>query len=90
MICTEHYCVYRAFDNLGEAQSMVSYLNTKLIRFLTSMTLTGTTTQKAEFWRFVPDPNAFDHVFTNEELYKKYNLNNEDISLIESVIKERK
>lgn len=90
MICTEHYCVYGAFDNLGEAQSMVSYLNTKLIRFLTSTTLTGTTTQKAEFWRFVPDPNVFDHVFTNEELYKRYNLNNEDISLIESVIKERK
>lgn len=44
MICTEHYSVYRAFNSLNEAQSMVSYLSTKFIRFLTSMTLTGTTT----------------------------------------------
>lgn len=41
-------------------------------------------------WRFVPDPGAFDHIFTDEELYKKYNLTDDEIKLIESVIKERK
>lgn len=43
-----------------------------------------------ETWRFVPDPGAFDHIFTDEELYKKYNLTDDEIKLIESVIKERK
>lgn len=43
-----------------------------------------------EAWRFVPDPGAFDHIFTDDELYKKYNLTQDEIDLIESVIKERK
>lgn len=41
-------------------------------------------------FEFVPDPGAFDHIFTDEELYKKYNLTDEEINIIESVIKERK
>ena len=43
-----------------------------------------------ETWRFVPKPEAFDHIFTDQELYKKYNLTDEEINIIESVIKERK
>ena len=43
-----------------------------------------------EFWRFVPDPGSFDHIFTDKELYEKYNLTDEEIGIIESVIKERK
>jgi hypothetical protein len=42
-----------------------------------------------ESWRFVPDPGAFDHIFTDEELYKKYELTQNEIDIIESVIKER-
>lgn len=90
VVCSSHYCVYRTFDNRAEAGSLISYLNTKLIRFITALTLTGTTTSKDEFWRFVPDPGAFDHIFTDAELYKKYGLTPEEINIIESVIKERK
>lgn len=43
-----------------------------------------------ETWRFVPDPGKFDHIFTDQELYKKYNLTDDEINIIESVIKERK
>lgn len=89
-VCSKHYVVYRAFDDENEAKSLTSYLNTKLIRFITALALTGTTTSKSEFWRFVPDPGAFDHIFTDQELYKKYNLTDEEINIIESVIKERK
>jgi hypothetical protein len=39
---------------------------------------------------FVPAPEAFDHIFTNQELYEEYNLTPEKINIIESVIKERK
>lgn len=41
-------------------------------------------------WRFVPDPGECDHIFTDAELYEKYNLTEEEINIIESVIKERK
>lgn len=46
--------------------------------------------QSAFSWQFIPDPGSFDHIFTDDELYKKYNLTPEEINIIESVIKERK
>jgi translation elongation factor P/translation initiation factor 5A len=30
------------------------------------------------------------HIFTDQELYEEYNLTDEEINIIESVIKERK
>ena len=43
-----------------------------------------------DWWRFVPVSKAFDHIFTDQELYEEYNLTDEEINIIESVIKERK
>ena len=63
--------------------------NSKLVAFLIYLGICGATLN-AEFWRFVPDPEAFDHIFTDQELYEKYNLTQEEINIIESVIKERK
>ncbi len=42
-----------------------------------------------ETWRFVPDPGPFDHIFTDDELYKRYNLTQDKIDIIEAVIKAR-
>ena len=81
--------VLKCFNTEQEALSMRSYIYSKLISFLFVVGVTGTSFVK-EFWRFVPDPGTFDHIFTDEELYKKYNLTPEEINIIESVIKERK
>lgn len=43
-----------------------------------------------DWWRFVPVSKAFDHLFTDQELYEEYTLTDEEINIIESVIKERK
>lgn len=67
-----------------------SYVNTKTVRFLVALGICASSVRNTETWRFVPDPGAFDHIFTDEELYKKYNLTDDEIKLIESVIKERK
>lgn len=78
-------------DNVNEVEYFKSWVDTKFIRFLVLIgfnVLTGVL--NPEFWRFVPNPEAFDHIFTDEELYKKYNLTSEEINIIESVIKERK
>jgi site-specific DNA-methyltransferase (adenine-specific) len=83
-----YYCI-KVFDTEDEALSFQSYFNTKFVRFLATIGKCGTALVK-EFFRFVPDPGAFDHIFTDEELYKKYNLTPEEINIIESVIKERK
>lgn len=76
-------------DSLAEVESLQSYFNCKLIRFLFYINAMSTYMDESNFDK-VPAPEAFDHIFTDEELYKKYNLTDEEINIIESVIKERK
>lgn len=83
------YPVLKYFDTEDEAKSFKSYYESKLVSFLFYFGACGTTLTK-EFYRFIPDPIKFDHIFTDQELYKKYNLTDEEINIIESVIKERK
>lgn len=80
-------------DSKDECESFMSWIYTKFVRYLLSINLAGLTgiaNSSNDWWRFVPDPGAFDHIFTDQELYKKYNLTDEEINIIESVIKERK
>lgn len=81
--------VLMKFNTFEEAESFRSYCNTTLVRFLYYIGICGKTISE-EFWRFVPKPDKFDHIFTDKELYKKYNITPEEINIIESVIKERK
>lgn len=78
-------------DNIMECKSFKSYMDTKFIRYLLSARVVGLSpVYDDNTFRFVPAPEAFDHIFTDQELYKKYNLIQEEINIIESVIKERK
>ncbi len=70
--------------------SFKSYVDCKLVRFLVALGVCASSVKNFETWRFVPAPDAFDHIFTDAELYKKYNLTSDEIAVIESVIKERK
>lgn len=83
---------YTAFssDTLNECESFNSYIDTKFVRFMVMLGFCTTGCFKDESWRFVPDPGKFDHIFTDAELYQKYDLTDEEIAIIESVIKERK
>lgn len=85
-----HTSCIKVFNTENEAKSFISYLNTRLVRFMVLMNAYTVSVMNDETWRFVPDPGAFDHIFTDEELYKKYNLTQDEINIIESVIKERK
>ena len=78
-------------DDETECENFISWLETRFVRYLVFIGLVsrnGVISKHA--FRFVPDPVNFDHIFTDEELYKKYNLTQEEIDIIESVIKERK
>jgi site-specific DNA-methyltransferase (adenine-specific) len=79
----------RYFRTEQECVSFESYMMSKLISFLFFLGICGATMTNT-FFQYIPDPGAFDHIFTDEELYKKYNLTPEEINIIESVIKERK
>ena len=89
-ICGYNYFCIKVCDSYEEAISTKSYYDTKLVRFIMLTSLTTSSIGNDEAFRFVPDPGAFDHIFTDQELYKKYNLTDEEINIIESVIKERK
>lgn len=80
--------VLKYFDTEQEAKSFQSYIHSKLCSFLFFLGICGATIT-AQFFRFIPDHKVFDHIFTDDELYKKYDLTAEEINIIESVIKSR-
>ena len=70
----------------------VSWLNCRLTRFMVVITAKQTGILNDYGFRFVPAPPSgkFDHIYTDEELYKAFNLPQKYIDVIEAVIKERK
>lgn len=87
-VASRNWCLL-GYGDKAKCESIKSYYECRLIWYLVVASETGSTTNK-EAWRFVPDPGNFDHIFTDEELYKRYNLTPDEINIIESVIKERK
>lgn len=83
--CTETYLVIGPFEDKETTQNVISYIKTKLFRFLVLLAKnTQDATQKV--YQFVPMQD-FNESWTDEKLYKKYNLTQEEIDFIESMIK---
>ncbi len=84
-ICTETYILIGPFESLEETKNVLTYMKTKFFRFMVSLIKnTQDCTQKV--YQFVPMQD-FSKPWTDEELYKKYNLTKEEIDFIESMIK---
>lgn len=83
--CTESYLVADTFENEDEANNMITYLQTKFVRFLIMQMLASMNMSKATF-SFVPVQD-FSRAWTDEELYQKYDLTDEEIAFIDSMIK---
>ena len=83
--CTETYIVAGAFDNKEECVNLASYLSTRFLRFLV---LLKKNTQHAtsKVYQFVPDQD-FKESWSDEKLYKKYNITKDEIAFIESLIR---
>lgn len=94
-VTTDSYLVMGDFASPYGAESLYKYLSTKFVRFLLLQSLTSMNISRGNF-RFVPM-----QVFTensdidwsksvegiNAQLYAKYNLSEEEIAFIESMIK---
>lgn len=86
--CTETYLIINSFDEIKQAESLKKYIETKFFRFLVCL-IKNTQNATKKVYSFVPNQN-WDEEWTDEKLYKKYNLNQDEINFIETRIKEMK
>lgn len=83
--CTETYIVLGSFKNKKEAEALAAYVKTKFFRFLVSL-IKNTQNAPKGVYKFVPKQDLSE-VWTDEKLYKKYKLNRDEISFIDSLIR---
>ena len=84
-VCTETYLIVGAYDDEQHADNMVSYLKTRFCRFLVSAILFTQNIAKDKF-RFVP-ALEMSEPWTDEKLYAKYGLTDDEIAFIESMVR---
>ena len=66
-------------------KNVLSYINTKFFHFMVSLKK-NTQEARRNVYTLVPMQN-FSESWTDEKLYKKYNLTQEEIDFIESMIR---
>ena len=84
-ICAETYICIGNYQTKNEAQNLRAYLTTMFARFLMLQAMSSIMINKDAF-QFVPLQD-FSKPWTDEELYKKYGLTDEEIAFIESTIR---
>jgi site-specific DNA-methyltransferase (adenine-specific) len=84
-ICTETYLVVGAYDNQRSAANLVNYMKTRFFRFLVAQFMYSHHITK-DAYAFVPIQD-FSEPWTDEKLYKKYGLTEDEIAFIESMVR---
>ena len=72
-----------------EADSYASYLNTKLVRFMLLLRMCSYHNDNPSTWKFVPEQEVYDHIYSDAELYAKYKLSDAEIALVEASVVAR-
>jgi len=83
--CTETYLVLGAFSSEAEAKNLIAYINTKFFRFLLTQ-VKNTQHATSRVYIFVPIQD-FSKEWTDEKLYKKYDLTLSEVEFIENMIR---
>lgn len=84
-VCTFSYFLAGPFENYDECQNAASYLRTRFARFLVLQAVSSINLTRDKF-QFLPVQD-FSKSWTDEELYAKYGLTDDEIAFIESMIK---
>ncbi len=84
-VCTDSYLIIGKQTKEEEAVNLCKYLKTKFARFLLLQAVSSINLSKDKF-QFVPIQD-FSKPWTDQELYAKYNLTEEEINFIESMIR---
>ncbi|QCE35257.1 hypothetical protein FAI40_07925 [Acetobacteraceae bacterium] len=85
-VCNETYLVIGAYDTLEEAENLATYMKTKFFRFLISCSLVSQDIP-ARVYNFVPIMDMSEQ-WTDEKLYKYFNLTEQQQEFIASRIRE--
>lgn len=85
-ICSGSYLVVYPTDTEFTANAVASFLRSRFVRFLVSLRKIAQHNDAGRF-AFVPDL-PMDREWTDEELYRRYDLTDEDIAFIESQVKD--
>lgn len=85
-ICSQSYLTICPQNTERQALNVSNYLKTKFVRFLIQLTLTGMN-MSIDSFKFVPWLD-FNEDWDDEKLYKKYNLDDNEINVIESLIRD--
>jgi site-specific DNA-methyltransferase (adenine-specific) len=84
-VVTETYIIINSFKEADKAENCAVYFKTKFARFLIALTITSMHIVRENF-RFVPIQD-FSEQWTDEKLYAKYGLTQEEIAFIESMVR---
>lgn len=85
-VCTQTYLCLGPLESKDEAFSVQSYVNTRFARFLISLRKISQHALRSTY-QWVPQ-QAWDHVWTDVELYKKYGITKDEQAYIETMIRE--
>ena len=85
-VSTQTFLYVGPFDEQEEADSALAYLQTRMVRFLISLRKISQHAMKSVY-TWVPQ-QAWDHTWTDAELYKKYGITKDEQAYIEMMIKE--
>ncbi len=83
--CTETYITIGPFSDEDEAKYALSYIHTKFFRFMV-MLIKNSQHALKKVYSYVP-MQKFDQFWTDEKLYKMYNLNSAEIEFIDKTIR---
>lgn len=84
-VCSQTYLIASMFKSEQEAKYFESYIKTKFFRFLVSLRKTTQDVKPSSF-DYVPKL-TMNKIWTDRDLYKKYDLSEEEIQFIEETIK---
>ena len=86
--CSETYLVVGPFRDKNRCENVMSYMETRFFRFLVLL-IKNTQDAPKRVYQFVPQ-QKFDKPWTDEELYEKYGLTEEEIVYIESLVSDKR
>ena len=84
-ICNESYLVIGPFKDRTECENAMSYIATKFFRFLVLLKKNSQNAARGVY-QLVPQQD-FSKAWTDEELYEKYGISDEEIAFIDTMIR---